>query len=86
MQRRAFNFSGNLPIRISIPVYGKDESEMVQHTGHRYLAVRDSQLKYYRRVALYCERGECGFNLYKRAETATVLLKEYFHEARELKE
>jgi len=27
-----------------------------------------------------------GFNLYKRAETATVLLKEYFYEAGELKE
>jgi len=26
-----------------------------------------------------------GFNLYKRAETATVLLKEYFYEAGELK-
>lgn len=27
-----------------------------------------------------------GFNLYKRAENATVLLKQYFYEARELKE
>lgn len=40
---------------------------MVKHTDNRYIPVRGSQIKYYQKVALYCERGENGFNLYKPA-------------------
>ena len=38
---------------------------MVKNEDSRYIPVRGSQIKYYQRVALYCERGERGFNLYK---------------------
>jgi HD-GYP domain-containing protein (c-di-GMP phosphodiesterase class II) len=40
---------------------------MVHQAGNRYLPVRASQLKYYRKIALYCARDEYGFNLYKPA-------------------
>ena len=40
---------------------------MSDNPDSRYIPVRSSQIKYYRKVALYCERGGKGFNLYKPA-------------------
>jgi len=40
---------------------------MSDNRGGGYIPVRSSQIKYYRKVALYCERGKGGFNLYKPA-------------------
>ena len=38
---------------------------MGSNDKNRYIPVRGSQIKYYQKVALYCQRGESGFNLYK---------------------
>ena len=40
---------------------------MEQNEKSRYIPVRGSQIKYYQKVALYCGRGDSGFNLYKPA-------------------
>jgi HD-GYP domain-containing protein (c-di-GMP phosphodiesterase class II) len=48
---------------------------MAHHAGNRYIPVRGSQLKHYRKVALYCKRGENGFNLYKPAGASLADLR-----------